>query len=344
MITLAIPFYRSPELLRQTLKSVQAQTSPDWCLVVVDNSPSRDIAEAAWQVFCEVGGFPSAQRRWVREPRPLSIGGNWNRCLEEVQTDWVTLLHADDELGSEYVRVMQGWIADRAQEASIAGFFCGARWLGPLVGKDQGSSPFVQESVANLYKARLLARLSPQLVENPADQAVGRVILKGVKGLEALVQGQFIICPTLCFRTAVLRELGGFSLEHKMVLDLDLFSRLLWAGRSLVGFPRERLYHYRIHAASATAQHTQDLSRFIEERSLYEAMAKEAQKRGHSFLARKARAQNIIQRHLLFLSLKAFSQGAWFPSLRYLREWRRGVAQGAALWGLGLGILLAAGH
>lgn len=270
MITFAVPFYRGVEYLERAVRSAVGQSSPDWRLVVSDDSPDGSGAAV-------VERAADARVRYSRNPHTLGMAGNWNRCLELADTGLVTLLHADDELLPNYTAVMA---AGAAAHPDAAALFCRAVVVGP------DSTPVF--SFADRVKDYLVPR------------SAGPVRLAGPAGIAALLRGNFIMCPTVCYRTG---RLGGrrFDGRWRFVLDLDFFTRLLATGEEIVGLP-ETAYAYRRHPGNATAEYTETLLRFEEEAALYDRLAAEAAERGRGWEAvrRVGRGKRILRLHLLY--------------------------------------------
>lgn len=267
-ITFAIPFYSTPEYLKAAIDSVVAQTSPDWELVVVDDkSPHKDI-EAL------VRSYGDARMRYQKNDQNLGQAGNWNRCLDAVSTEYVTLLHADDELMPSYAATVTG-LLDRHPEASAV--FCGTTII-----DEHGQRIF---SMADAYKKRITPKEEPY-------------VLRGQPGLLTLLRGNIIMCPTLCYRKA---KLFGerFEATWKTLPDMDYTTRLLFAGGALVG-THEVAFRYRRHGESGTAHTQRNLRMFEDEASLYDSLWKRAKERGWDRAARVARAKNVIKLRVLF--------------------------------------------
>jgi glycosyltransferase involved in cell wall biosynthesis len=92
LVTIGIPAYNRPHLLRETLASLAAQQNfADFEVVVCDDG---ELAETHLAV--EQCGLPNI-RYYVNRPR-LGAIGNWNRCLQLAAGPWVTVLHEDDTL------------------------------------------------------------------------------------------------------------------------------------------------------------------------------------------------------------------------------------------------------
>lgn len=267
-ITFAIPFYRGDEYLRRAIRSVFAQTSPAWQLVVCDDSPDG----AAEAVLAE---FADPRVRYARNPRNLGMAGNWNRCFDVTETELVTLLHGDDELLPNYAATMT---RAAAAHRTAAALFCRAR----VIGAD--SQPVF--SFPDRIKDVLLR------------WGTEPVMLSGPEGIAGLLRGNYIMCPTVCYRLPVVGD-RRFQARWKFVLDLEFFSRLLKDGGEIVGVP-EFAYAYRRHAENATAAYTESLLRFEEEAKLYDELARDASARGWHSVARVGGQKRMIRLHLAF--------------------------------------------
>lgn len=269
-LTFAIPFYRNRDYLRRAIDSVFRQTVADWRLIVSDDAgPEGDLS--AW-----IATLPHQEKlTYIRQPFNLGIAGNWNACLKRASTDLVTLLHADDELEPRYAETMLA-AAQRHPAASV--YFCQA-----LVIDAHGRPTF---SFPDWYKRWLLPARGREFV------------IHGEQGLRAVFKGNFIMCPTMCYRRRDLPE-PAFDVRWKQVLDLDLIARLLLDGRELVGLPEIR-YRYRRHEANATKLQSDSLLRFEEERDLYGESAARAVSKGWTAAAATCRRRTIVKCNLAF--------------------------------------------
>src|SRR5262249_29578777 len=126
----------------------------------------------------------------------------------------------------------------------------------------------------------------------------GPLVLHGRSAIAALMRGDFIMCPTVCYRRSRL-PVERFRSDWRMVLDLDFFTRILLADGTMLGVP-EIAYAYRRHAENATAAYTESLLRFDEESRLHDSIVGEAIKRNWPEVARTAAAKRMIKLHLAF--------------------------------------------
>jgi len=275
-LTIAIPFHKGQHYLRAAIQSVLRQTAPNWKLVVCDDGPETGTAEL-------VASFGDPRIRYLKNEHNLGMAGNWNRCLDVADTDLVNLLHNDDELLSNYVELM---LHAGREHPDAAAFFCRAKVI-DATGRERFS-------LADYVKRFL------------QPKSRGPLVLAGRSAVEALMHGDFIMCPTVCYRKCHLPA-ERFNSDWRMVLDLDFFTRILLAGGTMVGLPAVA-YAYRRHAENATSQYTESLLRFEEESRLHDQVAAAARDRGWPDVARVAARKRIIKLHLLFRILQDASR------------------------------------
>lgn len=290
MITFAVPFYRGTDYLERAVRSVLSQTSPAWRLVVSDDSPDGGGADVLRSI-----ADPRVSYR--RNQRPLGMAGNWNRCLELADTDLVTILHADDELLPQYAAAMASGAAAHPRAAAL---YCRAVIIGP--------------------HGRPVFSLPDRVKEALAPRPGGSARLAGAAGIAALLRGNFIICPTVCYRMP--RLMGRtFDERWRFVLDLDFFTRLLIEGEEIIGLP-VTAYAYRRHAGNATAEYTETLLRFEEEAALYDRLTDVARGRGDGWetVQRLGRQKRILKLHLLYRVLVDVARLRLGPAARKARR------------------------
>jgi hypothetical protein len=145
--------------------------------------------------------------------------------------------------------------------------------------------------------------------------------LSGVAAVETLMQGNFIMCPTVCYRRSRL-GVERFSAEWRFALDIEYYSRLLLRGETIVGLP-DVAYAYRRHRENATAVYTETLLRFEEESGLYDQFAALARQRGWPKLAKIAARKRVIKSHLLFRIGADVSRARFKAALQKWRFLRR---------------------
>ena len=170
-LTFAIPYYSGRHYLERAIRSVLSQEDEHWRLVVCDGRGREPDLETF------LASFGDRRIRYVAWDGVAGMAANWNRCLDSADTDLVTLLHGDDELLKGYGDLMRTAAVGQPQAAA---FFCPARIIDA-----EGAECF---SFPDYVKRWLI------------PGSGGQVVLQGEAGLRALLWGNFIMCPTLCYR------------------------------------------------------------------------------------------------------------------------------------------------
>jgi len=265
-ISFAIPYYRNVAYLLETIKSVRNQTIADWELIVVDDAgpePAHDLVDAI--------GDPRIS--YVRNVTNLGLARNWNECVRLSRAPLVNVVHADDRLHPDYAaRVLDA----AARHPDAAAVFTDVTIIGP------DGEP-----------TRTLPDLAKRLVPRPRHDHE----LAGDRSLAGLLAGNYILCPTLCLRPAIVGT-APFDPRWRFVPDQAFTVGQLLAGRTLHSI-RSPLLEYRRHESSQTSALTSDSSRFEEELEFSRQMAGEAAARGWTRSARAARWRILTRTHLL---------------------------------------------
>jgi len=111
LITIAIPTYKRPGLLKIALDSALNQNVPgcQYEVLVVDNEFSPQQASETAELIKQRN--QNANLLYYQNVENLGIAGNWNRCIQLARGEWVAFLHDDDILIPDYVakirRLMQ---------------------------------------------------------------------------------------------------------------------------------------------------------------------------------------------------------------------------------------------
>lgn len=205
LISILVPTYRRPELLRQALLSALAQTAaPRHEIVVVDNDPAGDagtLDTLGW-----LDDVPPL--RYFVNQSNLGMTGNWNRCLELARGEWVTFLHDDD------------WLAP--------GFLAG---MTPLLASDDVVLATCEVEVGTLdYRP------------GPLSKAAGTATVERLD-TSAYILSNVSPAPGILSRAHLLREMGGFDDDYYPCSDYVAYVNVARRGTALR--LRRKLAYYR---------------------------------------------------------------------------------------------------
>jgi glycosyltransferase involved in cell wall biosynthesis len=260
IVDIMVPAYGDGPLLRETLASVIAQEDPRWRLTVLDDAAEQGSrALADW-----VEKLADERVRYLPNEHRLGINRNFQRCVDEAKADLVVLLGADDRLLPHFVR--------RARE--LAALHPTAAWF------HTGAAVIDGAGEPALPLADRMKRFSM-----PAIRDVR--VMGGEELTTSLLHGNWMYFPSCVFRREFVAR-HGFRLGYDIVLDLDLFVRMLLDGGEAV-LVEPPCIEYRRHAASLSSSGAEDGTRFAEETAYFAETAAVLDARGWSRAARAAR-------------------------------------------------------
>jgi glycosyltransferase involved in cell wall biosynthesis len=98
-ITIVVTVYDRRDFLKQSIESALSQTVPVRVMVMEDCGPDPGLEAYARKEF-------GARITYVRSLQRRGIFGNWNACLENCPTPWLSILHDDDYLKPCFVETM----------------------------------------------------------------------------------------------------------------------------------------------------------------------------------------------------------------------------------------------
>ena len=189
-ISICIPTFKRVEELAKAVQSVnlQEKTRLVWNLIIVDNelseldgdSPKRKLLEAVEGISL----------KYYQNEKNIGLFGNWNLCIELADGNWVSMLHDDDLIDSDYLKTIESIIAN-IDYKSVAYIKTGAR-------TEESTFKSKKDFIRLKYRSRLVRyRMSDVELLGPASI--------GILGAPS--------CGTLINRQIFLKA-GGYNEEH----------------------------------------------------------------------------------------------------------------------------------
>jgi cellulose synthase/poly-beta-1,6-N-acetylglucosamine synthase-like glycosyltransferase len=271
IIDIMLPAYGDNTLARETIRSVLAQDDPRWRLTVIDDGASGELK--SW--LADLG---EPKVRYLVNEHRLGINRNFQRCADEATADLVLVLGNDDRLLPDFVRRVHG---AAEQHPDVAFFHTGATVI------DEAGQPALP--LADRIKRLVSIR--------------GGVVTGGERLAISLLRGNWMYFPSVVFRRDVLRK-HGFREGYDIVLDLDLYLRILLDGGRVVLFDRPGI-EYRRHAASLSSTTAGNGARFDEERDYFTETAAAMAAAGWPRAARAARWHLTSRLHAVAKAIAA---------------------------------------
>jgi glycosyltransferase involved in cell wall biosynthesis len=291
-IDLMMPYYGDVALMQEAVRSVLAQTDPDWHLTVVDDGSAGGVPE--W--FAALG---DPRVDYLRNEANLGVSGNFQKCLELATRERMVMMGCDDLLLPGYVATVR----------ALAAAHPGVGLIQPGVQVVDGAGE-PASSLADTIKWRLYA-------PKPIVRGAGPVLLEGQELALSLLRGNWLYFPSLCWRTDAIAAVG-FRKDLRVIQDLALIIELVERGEQLLA-DSAPCFKYRRHAASESSQQALDGDRFDEARDFFHATADRLEARGWTAAARAARRHRSTRLHALTLVPSALRNGRADAALRLAR-------------------------
>jgi glycosyltransferase involved in cell wall biosynthesis len=93
-VSILIPAYNQPLLVKHALDSIVCQTFKDFEVVITDDSTNNLVKDVASK-------YPDMNIRYYKNPIRLGTPGNWNESISRASGDYIKFLHHDDWFATE---------------------------------------------------------------------------------------------------------------------------------------------------------------------------------------------------------------------------------------------------
>lgn len=187
-VSICIPAYKQPELLRKALESILIQDFKDFEIVVTDDSPDFFVKDV-----CDEYIAKNIAIRYVKNVERRGTPENWNEAMRHAKGEYIKILHHDDWFSEKDSLSKLVKILDANPDANFA--FCGCRNFNP------------HGDLQNIHRAKWLQ------------------IQKLKKDPTFLFAGNFVGAPsTTIFRNGL--EIY-FDTQFKWVVDIDFYIRII---------------------------------------------------------------------------------------------------------------------
>ncbi|AXE22520.1 glycosyltransferase family 2 protein [Streptomyces globosus] len=274
-----LPYYGDVQLMQDAVRSVLAQTDPDFRLVVIDDGKEPDVP----------GWFESLGDRrvtYLRNEQNLGITRNFQKCVYLSEADHVVIMGCDDLLHPHYLETVRGILAEHP----------GIGMVQPGVEVIDGEGR-PAHGLADQAKRRLYA-----------PQVDGRRVMGGEELATSVLRGNWLYFPSICWRGDALRKIN-FRDEYSVIQDLALVVDLLEAGEDMVVDESTTVFRYRRHAVSESSLQAFSGTRFTEAERYFSAVAARMDARGWHKAAKAARFRSASRLHAITMLPGALRRG-----------------------------------
>ncbi|GAA1400498.1 hypothetical protein GCM10009639_41610 [Kitasatospora putterlickiae] len=264
-----LPYYGDVAMMQAAVRSILAQTDPDFRLTVVDDGKEPDVP--GW--FAALG---DERVTYLRNERNLGITRNFQKCVDLSTADHVVIMGCDDLLHPHYLETVRGILRDNP----------GLGMVQPGVEVIDGDG-VVTAGLADNVKDRLYA-----------PTVKGRRLMGGEQLAASVLRGNWLYFPSICWRGDALREVN-FRDEYSVIQDLALVVDLLERGEQMMVDNTTVVFQYRRHAVSESSVQAFSGTRFAEAERYFNAVADRMDARGWPKAARAARFRSASRLHAL---------------------------------------------
>ena len=278
-----LPYYGDVGLMQDAVRSVLAQTDPDWRLTVVDDGSEPGVPE--W-----FAGLGDARVRYLRNPENLGITRNFQKCVDLLELERAVIMGCDDLMHPNYVAAVRSVLDEH-----------------PGVGMVQPGVEVIDENgaavggLADTVKRRIYA------------PAVDRRRLMGGEELAtSVLRGNWLYFPSICWRSEAVKAVNfrdGLSVIQDLALVVDLLQR----GEQMV-VDTEVVFQYRRHAVSESSLQAFSGTRFTEAERYFRDVAERLDEQGWKRAASAARFHSASRLHALTMLPGAVKRGQWAGS------------------------------
>ena len=216
-VSVCIPAYNNEKVIGATIKAILEQTYENLELIVVDDASKDNTVEI-------VKRFAETDSRVLlhRNTNNLGMTGNWNRCVELADSEYIKLICADDILLPQSLEMEMKALT-----------------------KDENIVMTINDSIMISESGRKLGVFK-------------RYYKKGIfPGKEiarkSLIASNFFGMPcAVLFKKSTFEKVGGFDPVFKYILDFDLWIRL--AGEGDVNVLEPKLNYFMLRKDSNTGK------------------------------------------------------------------------------------------
>jgi len=264
-----LPYYGDFPLMQIAVRSVQAQTDPDWRLTVVDDGQVPGVPE--W--FADLG---DERVRYQRNERNLGVTGNYKKCVSLVEYEYMVMMGTDDVMLPNYISTVRSIIEEYPGVAMVQ--------PGVEVIDSDGN---VTKTLIDEVKKRLYA---PKFT---------RQVMGGEPLATSLLKGNWLYFSSICWRADAIKSVN-FRDHLEVIQDLALVIDLIERGEKMAIDPTP-CFQYRRHAVSISSTGAISGTRFTEARNYFLDVSDQMRAHGWPRAARAAKRYLSSRLHAVTL-------------------------------------------
>ncbi len=95
LISICIPAYKNPLLLKRLLDSIIEQDFGDYEVICTDDTPNEEVADVVYSYNEKLS------IQYLHNSPALGSPANWNKAISLAKGEWIKIMHGDDWFASE---------------------------------------------------------------------------------------------------------------------------------------------------------------------------------------------------------------------------------------------------
>ncbi|MFJ4678794.1 glycosyltransferase family 2 protein [Kitasatospora sp. NPDC088783] len=274
-----LPYYGDVRQMQDAVRSVLAQTDPDFRLVVIDDGREPEVP--GW--FARLG---DDRVEYLRNEQNLGITKNFQKCVRLSEADHVVIMGCDDLLHPHYLETVRKILADHPGVGMVQ------PGVEVIDGDGRPVSGLVDQTKRRLY----------------APKVEGRRLMGGEELAASVLRGNWLYFPSITWRGEALRAVN-FRDEYSVIQDLALVVDLLELGEQMAVDTSTTVFQYRRHAVSESSVQAYSGTRFSEAERYFAAVAERMDARGWTKAAKAARVHSASRLHAMTMLPGALRRG-----------------------------------
>ncbi|MFC5665492.1 glycosyltransferase family 2 protein [Kitasatospora misakiensis] len=267
-LDIMLPYYGNVALMQAAVRSILAQSDPNWRLTVVDDGKEPDVP--GW--FAQLG---DDRVSYQRNEQNLGVTGNYRKCLGLVREENFVMMGTDDIMLPDYVATVRSILKDNPDIGMIQ------PGVQVIDGNDKPTDGLADQAKKRLY----------------APKVNGRKLMGGEELAISVLRGNWLFFPSICWRTEAVRA-AGFRDNLEVTQDLALVIDLLQAGEQMM-ISNTVCFQYRRHAVSISSAQAFTGVRFEEANRFFRDVADRLDTHGWSNAAKASRLHLSSRIHAL---------------------------------------------
>lgn len=229
VVSVCVPTYNGAKYIKECLDSILSQTFKNFEIIVVDDQSSDATLKIVEEYAINDDRIYLSQNQ-----HNLGLVGNWNRCVELAQGEWIKFVFQDDLIKPTCLEQMLA-----ASKSEIALVCCRRDWIFEPDATEEIRQDFTDYAI-NCS------------VEKVFPERTSISALDYCQGVLTYTPKNFVGEPTsVMLHRSVFRRFGNFNPHLIMFCDIEFWNRV--AINTGITYVKETLATFRVHGKATSS-------------------------------------------------------------------------------------------